>query len=79
MPQIGWSEILVILLVAIIVIGPKDLPIVIKKFIKIKNAIKSYVNTFQKNIDDIVDQQEKEINKIVESDENKDKSKIDKK
>ncbi len=79
MPQIGWSEILVILLVSIIVIGPKDLPIVIKKFIKIKNAIKSYVNTFQKNIDDIVDQQEKEINKIVEFDENKDKSKIDKK
>jgi sec-independent protein translocase protein TatB len=79
MPQIGWSEILVILLVSIIVIGPKDLPIVIKKFIKIKNAIKSYVNTFQKNIDDIVDQQEKEINKIVEFDENKDKPKIDKK
>jgi Sec-independent protein translocase protein TatA len=24
MPQIGWSEILVIILVAIIVIGPKD-------------------------------------------------------
>jgi sec-independent protein translocase protein TatB len=79
MPQIGWSEILVILLVSIIVIGPKDLPIVIKKFIKIKNAVKSYVNTFQKNIDDIVDQQEKEINKIVEFDENKDKPKIDKK
>ncbi len=79
MPQIGWSEILVILLVSIIVICPKDLQIVIKKFIKIKNAIKSYVNTFQKNIDDIVDQQEKEINKIVEFDENKDKPKIDKK
>ena len=32
MPQIGWSEILVIILVAILVIGPKDLPVVIKKF-----------------------------------------------
>ena len=34
MPQIGWSEILVIILVAIIVIGPKDLPIVVRKFIQ---------------------------------------------
>ena len=54
MPQIGWSEILVIILVAIIVIGPKDLPIVLRKFIQIKNGIKNYVNSFQKGIDDIV-------------------------
>ena len=47
MPQIGWSEILVIILVAIIVIGPKDLPIVLRKFIQIKNGIKNYVNSFQ--------------------------------
>ena len=52
MPQIGWSEILVIILVAIIVIGPKDLPVVLRKFIQIKNGIKNYVNSFQKGIDD---------------------------
>ena len=50
MPQIGWSEILVIILVAILVIGPKDLPVVIRKFIQIKNGIKNYVNSFQKGI-----------------------------
>ena len=49
MPQIGWSEILVILLVAIIVIGPKDLPIVLRKFIQIKNGIKNYVNSLRYN------------------------------
>ena len=31
MPQIGWFEILIIVGLAIIVIGPKDFPIVFKK------------------------------------------------
>jgi sec-independent protein translocase protein TatB len=79
MPQIGWSEILVIILVAIIVIGPKDLPIVLKKFIQIKNGIKNYVNSFQKGIDDIVQEQEKDIKKIIDIDsEEKNKKKPEK-
>ncbi len=77
MPQIGWSEILVIILVAIIVIGPKDLPVVVKKFIQIKNGIKNYVNSFQKSMDDIVYEHEKDIKKITDiniEEKNKDKS-----
>ena len=66
MPQIGWSEILVIILVAILVIGPKDLPVVLRKFIQIKNGIKNYVNSFQKGIDDIVQEKEKDIKKIID-------------
>ena len=31
MPQIGWFELLIVVLVAILVIGPKDFPIVLKK------------------------------------------------
>ena len=31
MPQIGWFEILIIVGVAIVVIGPKDFPVVLKK------------------------------------------------
>ena len=31
MPQIGWFEILIIVVLAIVVIGPKDFPIVLKK------------------------------------------------
>jgi len=50
MPQIGWSEILVIILVAIIVIGPKDLPIVLRKFIQIKNGIKITLILFKKEL-----------------------------
>ena len=31
MPQIGWFELLVIIIVAVLVIGPKDFPIVLNK------------------------------------------------
>ena len=31
MPQIGWFEILILVIVAILVIGPKDFPVVLKK------------------------------------------------
>ena len=31
MPQIGWFEILLIIMIAIVVIGPKDFPIMLKK------------------------------------------------
>ena len=31
MPQIGWFEILVIVVLSILIIGPKDFPIVLKK------------------------------------------------
>ena len=31
MPQIGWFEILIIVAIAIIVIGPKDFPHMLKK------------------------------------------------
>ena len=79
MPQIGWSEILVIILVAIIVIGPKDLPVVLRKFIQLKNGIKNYVNSFQKGIDDIVQEQEKDIKKIIDiNTEEKNKKKTEK-
>ena len=79
MPQIGWSEILVIILVAIIVIGPKDLPVVVRKFIQIKNGIKNYINSFQKSMDEIVEEHEKDIKKIADlNPEKKDKDKSNK-
>ena len=31
MPQIGWFEILIIVGIAIIVVGPKDFPFILKK------------------------------------------------
>ena len=71
MPQIGWLEILAIIIIAIIVLGPKEFPIALKNigsfFSKLKNTLSNFqreVSSVTDNIDiekDIVDQ--KDINK----------------
>ena len=50
MPQIGWFEILIIVAVAIIVIGPKDFPIMLRKIGSWISTIKRYVNKFQEQV-----------------------------
>jgi len=50
MPQIGWFEILIIVTVAIIVIGPKDFPIMLRKIGSWIGTIKRYVNKFQEQV-----------------------------
>jgi|TARA_Y100001949_G_scaffold54907_1_gene46193 sec-independent protein translocase protein TatB len=50
MPQIGWFEILIIVVVAIIVIGPKDFPIMLRKIGSWIGTIKRYVNKFQEQV-----------------------------
>ena len=44
MPQIGWFEILIIVAIAIIVIGPKDFPFVLKKIGSWIGSVKRYVS-----------------------------------
>ncbi len=55
MPQIGWSELLVVIIIAILVIGPKDLPVVLKKIGSTVKKIKSYVSNIQDDIENAVD------------------------
>ena len=50
MPQIGWFEILVVVVLAILVIGPKDFPIVIRKMGNWIGSIKRYFNEIQKDV-----------------------------
>ena len=50
MPQIGWFEILLIVVVAILVIGPKDFPIVLKKIGSWIGSIKKYFNELQSEV-----------------------------
>ena len=50
MPQIGWFEILIIAAIAIVVIGPKDFPFVLKKIGSLIGAIKRYVSKIQQEI-----------------------------
>ena len=33
MPTIGWFEILIVVAIAIVVLGPKDFPIMLKKLV----------------------------------------------
>ena len=50
MPTIGWFEILIIAIVAIIVVGPKDFPIMLKKIGSWIRSIKKYINNIQQEI-----------------------------
>jgi|TARA_B100001094_G_C17846485_1_gene630494 sec-independent protein translocase protein TatB len=75
MPQIGWLEILAVVIVAILVLGPKEFPIALKKigsyFAKFKNTLSSIQNevasaTKQIEIEDDIKKKntsKKEINK----------------
>ena len=52
MPQIGWSEILVIVVLTIIIIGPKDIPIVLRKVGSWIRSFKRYINNIQNELSD---------------------------
>ena len=61
MPQIGWFEILIIVVLSILIIGPKDFPIVLKKIGSWMGSFKNYFSEVQKNISDIENTVEEEI------------------
>ena len=61
MPQIGWFEILIVVGIAIIVIGPKDFPIMLKKIGSWIGTAKRYVNQIQEEVS-IIDENEKSNN-----------------
>ena len=53
MPQICWFEILIIVSIAIVVIGPKDFPVVLKKIGSWIGSIKRYVSNLQQEVTSI--------------------------
>ena len=61
MPTIGWFEILIVVTVAILVVGPKDFPFMLKKIGSWIGSIKKYINDVQKEIN-IIDDKDLEIN-----------------
>ena len=61
MPQIGWFEILIVVLLAILIIGPKDFPIMLKKIGSWVGSFKNYFSEVQKNISEIENTVEDEI------------------
>ena len=73
MPTIGWFEILLVVAVAIIVIGPKDFPFMLKKIGSWIGTTKRYISNIQSEIIDL-DIDSNEIEKPTE--EKKDNDKI---
>ena len=53
MPQIGWFEILIIVVLAILIIGPKDFPIMLKKIGSWIGSFKNYFSEVQRDITDV--------------------------
>ena len=73
MPTIGWFEILIVVAVAIIVIGPKDFPHMLKKVGSWIGTTKRYISNIQSEVADL-DINSNEIKKPIE--EKKDNDKI---
>ena len=72
MPQIGWLEILIIVSIAIVVVGPKDFPIMLKKIGSWIGSIKRYVRDVQNQVSEVT-------NEVTEIDDEKNKSNTDNK
>ena len=70
MPTIGWFEILIVVAIAIIVLGPKDFPVMLKKVGSWIGTAKKYINNVQEEISNI----DIEKNHIKNKDDKKDES-----
>ena len=56
MPSIGWLEILIIVSIAIIVVGPKDFPFMLKKIGSWIGLAKRYVRDVQGQVSDLTNE-----------------------
>lgn len=56
--DIGWSELLVILVVALIVVGPKDLPRIVRTFGQWSGKARAYARDFQRTIEEAAEETE---------------------
>ena len=62
----GWGEILLVLIIVIVVVGPKDLPKLIKQFSTLTKSLKKLSREFKYSLNEIADQEEfREINKTI--------------
>jgi len=65
MPQIGWLEILAVVIIAILVLGPKEFPIALKKIGSYIGKLKNTFSSFQREISSVTNEidSEKDIAK----------------
>ena len=71
MPQIGWLEILAIVIIAILVLGPKEFPIALKKIGSYFGKLKNTISSFQREVSSVTQE--------IDIDDNTDSNKENKK
>ena len=79
MPQIGWLEILTVVIIAILVLGPKEFPIALKKIGSFFGKLKNTISSFQREVSSVTEDIDIEKN-ITNSDHiNKEKKENERK
>ena len=72
MPTIGWFEILIVVAIAIVILGPKDFPVMLKKAGSWIGTAKRYVSNIQNEVSNLEIDDEKinnELKKETKKDE----------
>ena len=64
MPTIGWFEILIVVAIAIVVLGPKDFPVMLKKAGSWIGTAKRYVSNIQNEVSNLEIDDEKVNNEV---------------
>ena len=68
MPQIGWLEILAVVVIAILVLGPKEFPIALKKIGSYIGKLKNTLSNFQREVSSVTDEIDLEKDVAKEND-----------
>tara|TARA_Y100000768_G_scaffold135780_1_gene101078 strand:+ start:145 stop:384 length:240 start_codon:yes stop_codon:yes gene_type:complete len=79
MPQIGWLEILTVVIIAILVLGPKEFPIALKKIGSFFGKLKNTLSSFQREVTSVTDEVDIEKNITDSNQINKEKKENERK
>ncbi len=76
MPQIGWLEILSVVVIAILVLGPKEFPIALKKIGTYIGKFKSTISNIQREVSSV--SKDIDLDKEISSEDNNKDKKLEK-
>ena len=68
MPQIGWLEILSVVIIAILVLGPKEFPIALNKIGTYIGKFKKTISNFQREVTSVTKEVDLEEEVITKND-----------
>tara|TARA_A100001011_G_C13908177_1_gene673933 strand:+ start:279 stop:515 length:237 start_codon:yes stop_codon:yes gene_type:complete len=71
MPQIGWLEILFVVIVAILILGPKEFPIVLKKIGIYVGKFKNTISNIQREVSSVTKEVDLEQEVLPKEDKTK--------